>query len=63
MTNKTPSNPLGQDSVDMNTVIGQKIYDLVCTVSVLGNSQEKSMMLTKLDELRHWNEDDRRMRA
>lgn len=59
MAEPTPANPLGLEPVDMHEVIRTKIFDLVCTVNTLDNSRAKSMMLTKLDEARHWLEDDR----
>lgn len=45
--------------MDMHDIIKDKIHDLVCTVNTLDNSRAKSMILTKLDEARHWLEDDR----
>lgn len=59
MADKTPSNPLGQELVDQNAYILEGIRELTSRVNVLENSREKSTMLTKLDELRHWNEDYR----
>jgi hypothetical protein len=45
--------------MNMHKIIQDKINDLVATVQTLENSRAKSMALTKLDEARHWIEDDR----
>ena len=63
MVEATHTDPLAQGTVDMHEVIRGKIHDLVCTVNTLCNSRGKSMILTKLDEARHWNEDDKRAKA
>lgn len=45
--------------IDLHQVIKDKIFDLVCTINVLPGGREKAIMITKCDELRHWNEDAR----
>lgn len=59
MAEPTAQDPLGQGDIDMHQVIKDKIFDLVCTINVLPNGREKAIMITKCDELRHWNEDAR----
>lgn len=54
----TSSQPFGVQP-EQHAYILEGINDLRCRVNALPNSREKSTMLTKLDELRHWNEDDR----
>lgn len=54
----SPSQPFGIQP-EQHAYILEGINDLRCRVNALPNSREKSVMLTKLDELRHWNEDDR----
>jgi hypothetical protein len=50
----TTTDPLAQGDIDMYAVIRDKIHDLVCTVAVLPASRERSTIMTKLDEARHW---------
>ena len=54
----TPTDPLGQrDQPDQPTYILAGIFDLSLRINALPNGREKSIMLTKLDELRHWARD------
>lgn len=48
--------PFGEQP-EQHAYILEGINDLRCRVNALPNSREKSTMLTKLDELRHWNHD------
>ncbi len=55
----TSSDPFGEGHVDQNAYILEGINNLRFRVNAMTNGREKSVMLTKLDELRHWNEDER----
>jgi hypothetical protein len=46
-------------NIDQNAYILEGINDLRYRVNVMEDCREKSIMITKLDELRHWNEDQR----
>lgn len=53
----TPSDPLGQGEHDQPTYVLAGIFDLSLRVNALPNSRQKSILLTKLDEMRHWARD------
>lgn len=58
MAEPTAQDPLGVRDIDQHGLIRQKLFELVSVVNPLPHSRTKSMMLTKLDEFRHWAQDD-----
>lgn len=58
MAEPTATDPLGQrDDPHPTEVLYNKLREAYQTTSALDNSREKSLILTKLDEARHWLHD------
>ena len=57
MAEKTPNNPLGMDFESQPDFVSKALKELYNRANALPPSREKSIILTKCDEIRHWLND------
>lgn len=57
MAEPTKADPLGEGDHRQSTYVLEGVQELTAKVSALENGRFKSILLTKLDEMRHWTTD------